>query len=278
MSTTGPGLWQRQVMGVINVTPDSFSDGGKHFSKNKALASALEMIEAGASIIDIGGESTRPGADPVSVDEELARVIPVIESLKAYCSVHISIDTKKTVVMSAAIEAGATMVNDVWALQDEGAIDCVARADVPVCLMHMQGMPDSMQDNPSYQHVVTEVLTFLKQRKEACIAGGIKPKNIIVDPGFGFGKTLDHNLALLNCLSDFAVLESPVLVGVSKKTMFGQILGGLPPAERGPASLAGAVIAWLNGAHIIRTHDVPETLQALSVVNAVRGLSVTGGN
>lgn len=271
MSTTGPRFWQRQVMGVINVTPDSFSDGGKHFVKEKAVASALEMIEAGATIIDIGGESTRPGAAAVSVEEELSRVIPVIQSLKPHCGVHISIDTKKTPVMAAALEAGATMVNDVWALQDEGAIECVAKAGVPVCLMHMQGMPVDMQKDPNYRHVVSEVMGFLQARKDACIAGGILERNIIVDPGFGFGKTLDHNLALLNGLRDLSALKSPILVGLSKKSMFGQLLSEASPAARGPASLAGAVIAWMNGAHIIRTHDVPEMMQALSVVNAVMG-------
>jgi dihydropteroate synthase len=262
-------FWRPQVMGIVNVTPDSFADGGVNLDPKKAVASALAMMEAGASIIDIGGESTRPGAQPVGIQEECDRVLPVIEALQSRCSVDISIDTRHTAVMKAALSAGASMVNDVYALQDEGALEIVAQAGVPVCLMHMQGQPENMQDQPEYDNVIDEVFSFLKARKTACVEAGIRAENIIIDPGFGFGKSLDHNLALLNHLSDFKGLDCPILVGMSRKSMIGKLVMGDAPAQRVAGSIAAHTIAWMNGAQIVRAHDVPETMQALRVFNGV---------
>jgi dihydropteroate synthase len=262
-------FWHRQVMGVLNVTPDSFSDGGKYALKTQALIHARRMIDEGASIIDIGGESTRPGAATVSVDEEIERVVPIIEVLAKECDVHLSIDTRKTPVMKAALAAGATMINDVAALQDEGAIECAATAGVPVCLMHMQGTPQTMQRSPEYTDVVLEVKTYLQSRIDACVAGGIARDKIIIDLGFGFGKTVEHNIALLRQLSDFLALECPILLGMSRKSTLGKLAGDLPIEERLHAGVAAAVLAWNNGAHIMRTHDVLPTVQALAIVNAI---------
>lgn len=257
-----------RVMGVLNVTPDSFSDGGKFDVTDGAVARALEMVSEGAAIIDIGGESTRPGAPDVDVDTELARVIPVIEALAATVDVPLSIDTRKPQVMQAAVNAGAGMINDVQALQGEGAIEIAANAAVPVCLMHMQGIPGTMQANPCYDDVVTEVGDFLVERAAACIAGGIPRERLLLDPGFGFGKTVEHNLLLLQQLHRLVERGYPVLVGLSRKSLIGKVLG-LPVDKRLYPGLSLAVIAAWQGARIIRTHDVAATREALDMCHAV---------
>lgn len=257
-----------QIMGILNVTPDSFSDGGRYVALSQAVDYALQMQADGAAIIDIGGESTRPGAADVSAEEELQRVIPVLEELKSALDIPISIDTSKAAVMRAAVNAGASMVNDVYALRQADALPTVAELKVSVCLMHMQGEPRSMQDQPQYTDgVVDGVKKFLQQRITACHAAGIVNQNIIVDPGFGFGKTAEQNYQLLASLSVFTTLGCRVLVGLSRKSMFGQLLN-LPADERLPASLAAAVIALMKGAHILRVHDVKETQQAMQVFRA----------
>lgn len=256
------------VMGILNVTPDSFSDGGRFNRLDKALQHALQMQQQGAEIIDIGGESTRPGAVPVALDEELNRVIPVIEKIRQHSDVAISIDTSKPGLMQAALDAGASMVNDVNALQAAGAIEVCASRQVPVCLMHKQGVPQSMQDDPVYANVVAEIRQYLETRAEVCVAAGIKQENIIVDPGFGFGKTLENNLSLLKEIGQFCVMEYPVLVGVSRKSMFGQLLDK-DINERLVASVAAVVIAYQKGARFFRVHDVAETCDALKLCEAV---------
>ncbi len=261
-------LSRPRVMGVLNVTPDSFSDGGKFDAIDDAVARALEMVSEGAAIIDIGGESTRPGAADVDVDTELARVIPVIEALAATVDVPLSIDTCKPQVMQAAVQAGAGMINDVQALQGEGAIEIAAKAAVPVCLMHMQGRPGTMQTAPCYDDVVTEVGDFLQARVAACIAGGISRERLLLDPGFGFGKTVEHNLLLLQQLQRLVGRGYPVLVGLSRKSLIGKVLG-LPVDKRLYPGLALAVIAAWQGARIIRTHDVAATREALDMCHAV---------
>lgn len=258
-----------QVMGVLNVTPDSFSDGGAFFSTNRAVEQAHRMVEHGAAIIDVGGESTRPGALPVPVDAELDRVLPVIEALQATIPVPVSIDTRKPAVMRAAVAAGAGLINDVCALQAEGAIAAVAEAGVPVCLMHMQGLPETMQDNPGYTDVVEEVAGFLTARADACIAAGIPAKRILVDPGFGFGKTMAHNLQLLHHLDQLVSRGYPVLVGLSRKSLIGKVLG-LAVDNRVHPSVALAVVAVWQGAAIIRCHDVRATVEAVRMCQAVR--------
>lgn len=255
------------IMGILNVTPDSFFDGGKLPTSQQAVEHALHLIEQGADMLDVGGESTRPGAAPVSVEEELRRVMPVLEALQS-SHVPVSIDTRKPQVMRAAIKLGAAMINDVCALQEPGAIDAVADANVAVCLMHMQGEPQSMQTKPSYTDVVGEVAAFLAQRIAAAEARGIARERLIVDPGFGFGKALEHNLALLRHLDRFVTLGVPVLAGLSRKSMLGQITGrGVN--ERVHASVAAAVLAAQKGAKILRVHDVAATRDALSVIEAV---------
>lgn len=256
-----------QVMGVLNVTPDSFSDGGAFITAEAALAQARGMAAEGAAIIDVGGESTRPGARAVGVQEELERVIPVIERLAAELPLPISIDTSKPEVMRAAVAAGAGLINDVAALRHEGAIQAVAELGVPVCLMHMQGEPRTMQADPQYLDVVAEVLGFLQQRVTACRAAGIPKAAILVDPGFGFGKSLQHNLSLLKHLDAFARLEVPLLVGMSRKRMIGEVLDA-PVDQRLYGSLAVAVMAAWQGARIIRVHDVKATVDALRLVSA----------
>lgn len=258
-----------QVMGILNVTPDSFSDGGRHRQIDAALRRADEMQVEGAAIIDVGGESTRPGASPVSIAEELERVLPVIESLRSRIDLVISIDTLKPEVMDQACRAGAHLVNDVRALQNPGALEVVARHGVAVCLMHMQGEPRSMQASPQYTDVVPEVEAFLQERIEACEQAGIGRDRLLIDPGFGFGKALPHNLALLGDLARFKRLGCPLLVGLSRKSMFQQLLG-LPLEQRLAASLAAASIAAWQGASIIRAHDVRPTVEALRVVAAAR--------
>ncbi len=255
------------VMGIVNVTPDSFSDGGRHASTAAAIAHARQLIEDGADILDIGGESTRPGAASVSEQEELDRVLPVIEGLRGI-RVPISIDTCKTGVMRAALAAGVDMVNDINALQDAGALEAVAGSDAAVCLMHKQGTPQNMQQQPQYQDVVAEVTTFLRERVAAAKAAGISPERIVIDPGFGFGKTLAHNLALLRRLEAFRALDTPLLAGLSRKSMLGA-LTGREVGERAAASVAAALLAVQRGAAIVRVHDVRETVDALKIWNAL---------
>ena len=254
-------------MGIVNVTPDSFSDGGKYSSTDLAVAHAIELIAEGADILDIGGESTRPGADPVSLDEELRRVIPVIEALSAVTTVPLSIDTYKPEVMRQAIAAGADIVNDVRALQEECAVEIVANSKAGVCLMHMQGMPQTMQLSPSYQDVVAEVKQFLAERMQVVMAAGITQDRILLDPGFGFGKTTAHNIALIQHLHVISEL-GPLLVGLSRKAVLGKIAGG-DEQQRLHAGLASSVISAMKGAKIVRVHDVKATVEALKVVRAV---------
>ncbi len=255
------------VMGIVNVTPDSFSDGGSHATRDAALAHARQLIAEGADMLDIGGESTRPGAQPVGVQQELDRVLPVIEGLRG-APVPISIDTFKPQVMRVAIAAGAQMVNDINALQDADALDAVAASDVSVCLMHKQGNPQSMQQHPHYQQVVAEVGAFLRGRIAAAEAAGIARERIVIDPGFGFGKTLEHNLALLRELETLRGLGVPILAGLSRKSMLGAITGR-EVGERVSASVAAALIAVQRGASIVRVHDVRATVDALKIWNAV---------
>lgn len=260
-------------MGVINTTPDSFFDGGSLYADSQldfalVLSRALAMVEQGASILDVGGESTRPGAVPVSLAQELDRVIPCIESIRAHCDVMISVDTSSPEVMRAAADAGASMINDVRALGREGAIATVAQLQLPVCLMHMQGAPADMQVQPRYDDVVQEVTDFLMSRVEQCLAGGIEAQHIHLDPGFGFGKTVTHNLQLLQGLPGLAAHGYTVLVGLSRKSMIGKMLGR-ELDQRLPASLALAVLAAERGASIIRSHDVQATVDALAMVNAL---------
>ncbi len=262
-------LTRPRIMGILNVTPDSFSDGGRFDRLDAALRHAEAMCAAGADIIDIGGESTRPGAAPVSEAEELERVIPVIEAIRRDLEVPISIDTSKPAVMRAAVAAGATLINDVNALRAPGALEAAVEAGVPVCLMHMQGEPRTMQQAPHYDDVVAEVRDFLLARAEACVAAGIPRHAILLDPGFGFGKTLAHNLALLRELPALTATGYPVLVGISRKSMLGR-LTGREVDQRLAAGLAAAVLALEGGARILRVHDVPETRDALRVWEAVR--------
>ncbi|MFH2139304.1 MAG: dihydropteroate synthase [Pseudomonadota bacterium] len=262
-------LSRPKVMGIVNVTPDSFSDGGRYVSFSKAIDHARQLIEDGADMLDIGGESTRPGAAEVGEQEELDRVLPVIDGLRGI-AVPISIDTWKPVVMRAAIKAGATMVNDVNALQAEGAIQAVAASNAAVCLMHKQGTPQSMQLGPSYEDVVLEVADFMKYRIVAVEAAGVSRDRIVIDPGFGFGKSLAHNLALLRELEAFTKLGLPVLAGLSRKSMLGAITGR-EVGERLAASVAAALLAVQCGAAIVRVHDVRETVDALKILNAVNG-------
>lgn len=264
-----------RVMGVINVTPDSFSDGGALPSVDAAVAHGLRLVAEGADLLDVGGESTRPGAEPVHADEELRRVLPVIAALVAQTGVPVSIDTSKPAVMRAAVAAGAGLINDVMALRGEGALDAAAELRVPVCLMHMQGEPRTMQDAPDYADVVSEVHRFLADRVLACQFAGIEQRRLLVDPGFGFGKTLEHNLALLRGLNRFASLGVPLVVGLSRKGMLGRITGREQASERVHGSIAAALIAVQNGAAIVRVHDVAATRDALAVWQAVvSGISV----
>jgi len=263
-------LSRAAVMGILNVTPDSFSDGGIFLNPANAVARAREMVAQGAAIIDVGGESSRPGAQSVSVQAELDRVMPVIERLAKELAVPISVDTSKPDVMRAAVAAGAGFINDVYALRAEGALAAAAEAGVPVCLMHMRGEPRVMQDDPRYGDVMAEVREFLAQRIGAARAAGIDKARIVVDPGFGFGKTLEHNLSLLRSLGSFSALGAPVLAGLSRKSMIGKALG-LPVEQRLHASVALALIAVQNGARIVRVHDVAETVQAIRMWETVYG-------
>jgi len=260
-------LSRPHVMGIVNVTPDSFSDGGKYTSTDLAVAHGLELITQGADILDIGGESTRPGAEPVSLDEELRRVIPVIEALSAVSTVPLSIDTYKPEVMRQAIFAGVDIVNDIRALQEKHAVEIVANSNAGVCLMHMQGMPQTMQLAPSYQDVVAEVKQFLIERMQVVMSAGIAKERIVLDPGFGFGKTTAHNIALIQHLGEIGEL-GPLLVGLSRKSVLGKIAGG-DEQQRLHAGLAASVISAMKGAKIVRVHDVKATVDALKVVTAV---------
>lgn len=257
------------VMGILNVTPDSFSDGGRFFDPGVALEHALRMRQEGAAIIDVGGESTRPGSEPVPAEEEIRRVVPVIRRLAAETDAIISVDTSKPEVMRAAADAGAHMINDVYGLRLPGALEAAAATDCAVCLMHMQGEPRTMQVNPTYEEVVTEVKAFLLERVQACRDAGIDERRIVIDPGFGFGKTVEHNLELLRRLDELTATGWPVLAGLSRKSMLGRILGR-PVEERLAGSLALAMIAVERGARIMRVHDVAATVDVLKVLSAVR--------
>jgi len=256
------------VMGILNVTPDSFADGGRYLARGDALRQAEAMALAGAAVIDVGGESTRPGAAAVSEQEETDRVAPVIEAIREVVDLTVSVDTSKASVMRAAVAAGAEMINDVRALREDGALEAAVAMRKPVCLMHMQGQPRTMQEGPFYKDVTAEVTDFLEDRIRACVDAGLDRELIIVDPGFGFGKSSAHNVELLANLRQLQKLGRPVLVGLSRKSTLGQ-LTGRDTADRMPASLAAAVVAVMSGAQLVRVHDVAETVDALKVTRAV---------
>jgi len=258
-----------QVMGILNVTPDSFSDGGCFVTPDALQLQIEKMLQAGVAIIDVGGESTRPGAQQVGLAEELERVVPCIELIRRISDVPISIDTSKPEVMRAAIAAGADMINDVNALRAEGALKAAAELGVPVCLMHMQGEPKTMQQQPEYTDVIQQVLGFFVERIAACEAAGLARENIFLDPGFGFGKTVEHNFQMLKKLELFHSLGCPLLVGISRKSMLGAVTGK-PVEQRLAGSLAAVVVAALQGAQVLRVHDVAETIDALRVVQATQ--------
>ncbi len=256
------------VCGILNVTPDSFSDGGRFATLDRAVEHGCTLAAEGADLIDIGGESTRPGARPPTLAEELQRVVPVVEALVRRVPVPLSVDTSRPAVMRAAVAAGASMINDVRALRSPGALEAAAETVVPVCLMHMHRTPETMQQDPRYRDVVAEVCAFLAERMHACRRAGIRPEHLVVDPGFGFGKTLSHNLALLSSLGRLSSLGVPVMVGLSRKSMLGQ-LTGRGVEDRLPGSLAAAVIAAQQGAAVLRVHDVAATRDVLAVLEAV---------
>jgi dihydropteroate synthase len=260
------------VMGILNTTPDSFSDGGRHNSLDAALRHAEQMFVDGAGIIDVGGESTRPGALAVGLQEELDRVVPVVEAISRRLDVAISVDTSSPDVMTAAAQAGAHLINDVRSLMRTGAMQAAAVSGLPVCIMHMQGEPGSMQSNPVYTDVVAEVYDWLLNRVVECEAAGIARSKLLIDPGFGFGKTARHNYTLLNKLDAFRAMGLPLLTGLSRKRMIADATGVSEPAGRVAGSVAGAVICALNGASIVRVHDVRETVEALKVVAATMGV------
>ncbi|WP_234495241.1 dihydropteroate synthase [Vibrio maritimus] len=258
-----------QVMGIVNVTPDSFSDGGKFNSVDAALEQVDAMVASGVTIVDVGGESTRPGAPDVELQEELKRVIPVIKAIRERHDVWISVDTSKAEVMRQAVEAGADIINDVRALQEPGALDVAAKAGVPICLMHMQGQPRTMQMNPTYEDLLKDVAEFLQERISACEAAGISRDRLILDPGFGFGKTLEHNYHLLAHLDKFHQFELPILAGMSRKSMIFKLLDKAP-ADCLAGSLACATLAAAKGAQIIRVHDAVETVEAMKIVQMMQ--------
>lgn len=264
---------QLQVMGVINTTPDSFSDGGNFDTPEKAFEQAHQLIDQGVDILDIGGESTRPGSRQVDLQEELDRTIPLIKAIREISAIPISIDTNKTGVMQAAVECGASIINSIWALRLDNSLEMAAELNVPVCLMHMQGSPETMQANPTYENVVAEVKDFLSERIDAALAAGISRQQIIIDPGFGFGKTIEHNLLLLKSLPQFRQLGMPVLVGMSRKSMIGTILDK-PVDQRLYGSLSMAVMAAMLGADILRVHDVAETMDAIKMVKALQQVTL----
>lgn len=255
-------LARPMIMGVVNVTPDSFSDGGSYLDPQVAIDRAKFLFEAGADIVDVGGESTRPGAEPVSLQLERERVIPVVQELSRL-GVPLSIDTQKPILMEEAIECGACLINDISGAQDPEVVSIVARTNVGLCVTHMQGSPRVMQQNPSYQDVIQEVFTFLQERVLTLIRAGVNPSNIVVDPGFGFGKTFDHNLALLGNLNKFRALGHPILVGLSRKAMLGAITNKEDPLDRLGSSIASVIFAVTQGAEIVRVHDVNETKDAI---------------
>jgi dihydropteroate synthase len=259
------------IMGILNVTPDSFSDGGVHFDKSAAIESALRMIEDGADIIDIGGESTRPGSDPVPLEEELRRVIPVIDALSARVSAPISIDTYKAEVARNALSAGAAVINDISGLRfDPEMPEVVAEHKVPVIIMHIKGTPRDMQVNPVYDALIPEILDYLRESMELAEKSGVKRDMIIIDPGIGFGKTFDHNLEIINNLNEFTVLGNPVLIGPSRKAFIGKILGDAPSGERIEGTAAAVAVSIMRGANIVRVHDVKEMAKVAKVVDAIK--------
>lgn len=258
------------IMGIVNVTPDSFSDGGRFLDRDRAVEHALRLVDEGADIIDIGGESTRPGAQPVPLEEELRRVIPVVKELRRLSDVPISVDTYKAEVARQALEAGANIVNDISALRfDPQMARVVAEHDAYVVLMHMQGTPQTMQDNPHYDDVIQDILAFLKERIEVAIDAGIKREKIIIDPGIGFGKLLEHNLEILRRLGELRALGRPILIGPSRKSFIGQ-LTGLPVDQRLEGTIASVVVGVLHGAQIVRVHDVAPVRRALQIVDAIK--------
>lgn len=261
-------LSRPHVMGILNVTPDSFSDGGRFLHLDSSLRHVAEMVAAGASFIDVGGESTRPGAGAVSISEELDRVIPVIDAIVREFDVVVSIDTSKAEIIRAAATAGAGLINDVRALREAGALEAAADTALPLCLMHMQGQPADMQNSPNYYNVVADVLAFLEKRIAACETAGIDRSRIVIDPGFGFGKTAEHNLQLLNRLSEFVQTGFPILVGLSRKSLLGKITGR-DVEQRLAGGVAAAALAVTKGARIIRAHDVPATIDAVKVAQAM---------
>ncbi|GBU12468.1 7,8-dihydropteroate synthase [Enterobacterales bacterium] len=256
-----------QVMGILNVTPDSFSDGGRHNRIDMALQHAQSMIAAGATILDIGGESTRPGAAEVSEEEELARVVPVVEAISQRMEVWISVDTSKAAVIRETAKAGAHLINDIRSLQEPDALSAAVATGLPVCLMHMQGQPKNMQHAPHYENLIDEVNTYFSEQIARCVSAGIPKDKLLLDPGFGFGKNLTHNYQLLARLAEFHHFGLPLLVGMSRKSMVGQLLR-VPPEQRVAGSVACAVIAAMQGAQIIRVHDVKETVEAMRIVEA----------
>ena len=261
------------IMGIVNVTSDSFSDGGQFLDTDRAIAHGIKLLEEGADILDIGGESTRPNAEPVTIDEELERVIPVIQGLAAHAS-FISIDTRNAEVMQAAIEAGANVINDVSALtHDTKSAAVVSQSALPVCLMHMKGTPQTMQDKPHYDNVVDEILSFFEQRLEFCAEQGIEMSRVILDPGIGFGKTVDHNLSIIKNVAKFKTLGCPVLLGVSRKSFIGTLCQEDNPKNRVSGSLSAALYALEQGIEIFRVHDVQETKQAFTIHHAIRQAS-----
>jgi dihydropteroate synthase len=258
-----------RIMGVLNTTPDSFSDGGKFLSPSTALRHAEAMAAQGADIIDVGGESTRPGAESISIQEEIDRAVPVVEQVSRRLDVAVSIDTSKPEVMRAAVGAGAVLINDVYALRKEGAVAAASELNAAVCLMHMQGAPQNMQDNPQYQALPGDILSFIETRIKCCVTAGIPANRLVIDPGFGFGKSVRHNLEILAGLEQFSRFGLPILVGLSRKGTLGN-LTGRAAGERVAAGIAAAVLAAERGANIIRTHDVAETRDALLIAQAVR--------
>jgi len=264
-----------QVMGILNVTPDSFSDGGNLFEHqkidlDKLLYSAQQMVTDGATILDIGGESTRPDAKPVTIEQEMDRVLPALELLRNRLDVVLSVDTSSAALMSEAAKLGAGLINDVRALEAQGALDAVARSGLPVCLMHMQGNPLTMQLAPKYDNVTTQVMDYLRSRAQACEQKGMKPESILLDPGFGFGKTLEQNLTLHSAMDSLSSLGYPLLIGTSRKSMFGQLLGR-DVSDRLAGSLASVAYAAMHGAAIVRVHDVKESMDTVKVIAAIKG-------
>ena len=258
------------IMGILNVTPDSFSDGGMYFSRERAIEQALRMVEEGADIIDIGGESTRPGAEKVSVKEETGRVVPVIEALAKEVPVPLSIDTCKSAVAEAAISAGASLINDISGLRFDRRMAHVAvRHDVPVVIMHMRGTPKNMQDNPVYRALIPEIMDYLHEGIAIARRAGVRDDRIIIDPGIGFGKTVEHNLEIIRRLGEFTGFEKPILLGHSRKSFIGKILGGLPAGERLEGTAAAAAIGIFNGASIIRVHDIKEMVRVARIADAI---------